>query len=138
MRQPVRLDRLRRGAILFLALAAVAAIANAGRMADPDAEPLVPIGGAWTYQGFLAQNGAPANGPYDFEFALFDAAVGGVQAGNTVTVNDLAVGNGVFQALLGFGGTGFYADTAKWLEIRVRPGASGGAYTALSPRHHSW
>ena len=134
MTQPVRRDRLRSGAILLLSFVAVAASAGAGQMAGPEGDPLAPIGGAWTYQGFLAQNGAPANGPYDFEFALFDAPVAGVQVGSTVTHDNLAVGNGVFQALLGFGGTGFYGDTAKWLEIRVRPGASGGAYTPLSPR----
>ena len=34
-------------------------------------------GTAFTYQGRLADNGAPANGAYDFQFTIFDALSGG-------------------------------------------------------------
>lgn len=33
--------------------------------------PQAVTGSAFTYQGRLDNNGAPANGAYDFEFALF-------------------------------------------------------------------
>jgi hypothetical protein len=92
-----------------------------------------PVGTGFTYQGFLTQSGVPAGGAWDFELALFDAAVGGVQVGSTVTVGDLAVAAGVFSATLDFG-PGAFGIGARWLEIRVRPGASGGAYTTLAPR----
>ena len=39
----------------------------------------------------------------------------------------------MFTATLDFG-AGAFGGGARWLEIRVRPGASGGAYTTLSPR----
>ena len=39
----------------------------------------------FTYQGSLKDNASPANANYDFEFALFDALVGGSQIGPTLT-----------------------------------------------------
>ncbi|KAB2962503.1 MAG: hypothetical protein F9K18_09735 [Thermoanaerobaculia bacterium] len=92
-----------------------------------------PVGTGFTYQGLLTQSGVPATGAWDFELALFDAAAGGVQVGSTVTVGDLAVAAGVFSTTLDFG-PGAFGVGARWLEIRVRPGASGGAYTTLAPR----
>jgi predicted regulator of Ras-like GTPase activity (Roadblock/LC7/MglB family) len=53
--------------------------------------------------------------------------------GSTVTVDDQGVSNGLFTVVLDFGGEVF-AGNARWLEIRVRDGASTGAYTALAPR----
>src|SRR5690606_10300057 len=35
----------------------------------------------FTYQGRLTQNGMPANGEYDLEFALYDAETGGNEIG---------------------------------------------------------
>jgi hypothetical protein len=46
---------------------------------------------AFTYQGFLRDNGAPANGTYDLRFALYDALSGGNQIGSIVTVEDVVV-----------------------------------------------
>jgi hypothetical protein len=132
MRLDRRLATLRTGAAALI-LALSPAAARAGEMKLAEAAELVPIGGGWTYQGFLSQSGAPANGAYDFQFLLFDAAAAGSQVGSTVTVSDLAVANGVFSALVNPGG-GIYAGGGRWLEIRVRPGASGGAYTPLTPR----
>jgi len=39
----------------------------------------------FTYQGSLQNSSAPANGNFDFEFLLFDAASGGTQFGSTLT-----------------------------------------------------
>jgi len=88
---------------------------------------------AFTYQGFLTANGAPANGTNDFEFKLYNDPTSGAQQGSTVTKGDVAVTNGLFTVTLDFTGTPFTGQ-ALWLDIAVRPGASVGAYTNLVPR----
>ncbi|MFZ4663380.1 MAG: hypothetical protein ACOYNY_40620 [Caldilineaceae bacterium] len=91
------------------------------------------IGNAFTYQGRLTDSGAPANGVYDFVFALFDATSGGTQLGTQVSLSDVSVVNGNFTAVLEFGANLF--DTGlRYLQIGVRPGTSEGAFTQLQPR----
>jgi hypothetical protein len=124
--------------VLGLTLLVVGGTAPAaGQTMTPPAELTkgveAPVGTGFTYQGFLSQSGAPAFGAWDFQLALYDAAVGGVQIGSTATVGDLPVTAGVFTASPDFG-VGAFGGGARWLEIRVRPGASGGAYTTLDPR----
>lgn len=87
---------------------------------------------AFTHQGRLSDNGAPATGQYDLQFALFDAAAGGAQQGATSTLENVQVTNGVFSVQLDFGAV--FTGAARWLEVRVRPGASTGAFTLLTPR----
>lgn len=91
------------------------------------------VGTSVSYQGRLTESGAPANGAYDFQARLFDAATDGTQIGLMLTANDLAVAEGLFTTFMDFGADAFVTD-ARWLEISVRPGASGGAYTPLTPR----
>jgi hypothetical protein len=91
-----------------------------------------PIGTAFTYQGRLTDGGVPANGTYDFEFKLYNAASGGTQVGVTVTKDDVTVTDGLFSVELDFGAV--FDGTALWLEIGVRPGSDTGAYTTLDPR----
>lgn len=91
-----------------------------------------PLGSGITYQGLMADNGVPASGSYDFEFALFNAGSGGSLLG-TVDSNDLVVSGGLINATLDFGAPA-YSGQALWVEVRVRPGATSGAYTTLSPR----
>lgn len=100
---------------------------------DPEVVGEALVGTGFTYQGLLTQLGTPATGAWDFEFLLFDDATVGAQQGSTVTVDDLSVAAGVFTASLDFGALGF-GGGARWLEIHVRPGASGGGYTTLEPR----
>src|SRR5262245_20349289 len=57
-------------------------------------------GSAFTYQGHLSDQGAPANGIYDLEFRVFDLASGGNQKGATAATNDLVVTNGLFAVML--------------------------------------
>jgi len=118
--------------LLMASGAAPARSAGPAGMSVPDA-PSVAAGTAFTYQGFLSQGGIAVAGSWDFEFALFDASVGGVQIGSTQSVADLAVSAGTFSATLDFGLAAF-GSGARWLRIGVRPGASGGAFTVLAPR----
>jgi hypothetical protein len=49
---------------------------------------------AFTYQGKVTDNGAPANGSYDFAFRLYDSLSGGIQIGTpfmAASRNDEAV-----------------------------------------------
>ncbi|MCA9730326.1 MAG: hypothetical protein KC729_21775, partial [Candidatus Eisenbacteria bacterium] len=92
-----------------------------------------PLGTEFTYQGKLNDQDIPANAAYDFHFLLFDAASGGNQVGSSVVLDDWPVTDGLFTVPLDFPGA-FNGD-ARWLEVQVREGASGGTYTTLSPRH---
>jgi len=86
----------------------------------------------FTYQGKLIDGGAPANGNYDLQFALFDSADGGAQVGQTQTVTAVAVRAGVFTVALDFGANAF-PGANRFLEISTRP-SGGGAFTVLAPR----
>ena len=59
--------------------------------------PQAGLSTAFTYQGHLAEDDAFANGTYDFRFILYDAEVGGSQAGDIVTHSDLIVTEGLFE-----------------------------------------
>lgn len=85
----------------------------------------------FTFQGKLTDQNSAANGPYDLSFKLFDGA--NVQIGTTLLREDVQVTSGVFTVLLDFGSTAFDGG-ARSIEISVRPGASSGSFTALSPR----
>ena len=115
--------------IRFLAFALVAATAAAGFANLAGAQTL---GSGFTYQGLLADNGVPANGSYDFEFALFTAAAGGT-AVQTITQGDVSIAGGLVNTVLDFGASTWNGQV-KWVEVRVRPGTSTGAYTVLAPR----
>lgn len=86
----------------------------------------------FTYQGSLSSGGVVANGNHDFEFALYDAANGGVQLGNTQAITNVSVANGIFTVSLDFGNQ--FPGAARFLEIRVRTTGGGGALTTLLPR----
>src|ERR1035438_962603 len=87
-------------------------------------------GSAFTYQGRLNNNGAPANGSYDFRFRLATDPYGNNYVDGPVLINGLAVNNGLFLATLDFGSV--FAGSNYWLEVDVRTNGAGG-YTALSP-----
>lgn len=97
------------------------------------ARPLeAPLGTGFTFQGKLTDGGVPANGLYDFEFKLYDDLNFGEQVGSTITQGDVTVTGGLFTVQLDFGDV--FDGTTLFLDIGVRPGASVGAYTALTPR----
>jgi hypothetical protein len=89
---------------------------------------------AFTYQGFLRDNGQPANGTYDLRFALFDSADGGMQIGSVVFVNGVTVADGLFTVEVNFGTMPFNTGARRWIEIGVRPGGSTGGHSLLTPR----
>lgn len=93
-----------------------------------------PMGTAFTYQGRLTENGAPANGTYDLQFRLFDGASNAAQLLGTLSVADLQVANGLFTANLDFGPAAF-DGAARWIEVAVfDPGTT--QYVPLSPRQY--
>jgi hypothetical protein len=86
---------------------------------------------AFTYQGRLTESGQPASGLYDLQACLFD------EPGNEIAcapdLDEVPVEAGLFTVALDFGSAPFNGQ-ARFLELRVRPGASSGAYTRLNPR----
>lgn len=86
---------------------------------------------AFTYQGKLTDLSAPANGVYDFTFRLYD---GSGQIGTDAVVDDVTVTNGIFTVILDFGAPAFSGGGPRSIEIGVRPGASTGEFTFLTPR----
>ena len=90
------------------------------------------VGSAFTYQGELTDNGTPASGSYDFEFALYTTPSGGT-AIDTIDAGDVAVVAGLVNASIDFTDVPFNGQ-ALFVEVRVRAGGSSGEYTVLSPR----
>ena len=89
------------------------------------------LGTAFTYQGQLSVSGAPANGTYDFIFALYNSSSSGSEIGSPVITNGLSVSNGLFSTALDFGSQ--FNGTASWLAISVRSNNTGN-YVVLAPR----
>ncbi len=85
----------------------------------------------FTYQGSLTNSGLPANGNFDFEFALFDTLSGGNPIVATIPKNNVPVTNGIFSVKLDFGSV--FPGGNRFLEIRVRPAGQPGI-TTLGPR----
>jgi len=75
----------------------------------------------------------PAVSTADFEFALFDAADGGLQIGATISADDVGLVNGLFTISLDFGPAAFNGD-ARWIKVAVRSPAGAGGFTTLAPR----
>jgi hypothetical protein len=77
-----------------------------------------PLGTVFTYQGQLKDAGNPANGLHDLRFGLYDAAVGGVQVGDTLCADNVSVTDGLFTVGLDFGAQ--FAGDERYLEVEVR------------------
>src|SRR5206468_1233895 len=90
-------------------------------------------GTAFTYQGRLNDGANPANGNYDLQFTIYDALSGGSAVAGPGVADDVAVSNGLFTVSLDFGSSPFNGAD-RWLNIAVRPGASSGSFTNLTPR----
>jgi hypothetical protein len=86
---------------------------------------------AFTYQGQLNDGGSPANGSYDLQFSLFDAAASGNQVGGTVTNLAVGVTNGLFTTTIDFG-SGIFTGANYWLQIGLETNGAGGNFTLLN------
>jgi len=91
------------------------------------------LGNAFSYQGQLKASGLPASGLYDFQACLFDSLLSPTQLLCAPDSNDVPVDAGLFTIALDFGAAPFIGQQ-RFLELRVREGASTGSYTILSPR----
>ena len=88
-----------------------------------------PLGTAFTYQGRLAQGTTPANGIYDFTFALADEA--GLNYGAPRNVPGVGVTNGYFTVSLDWGNVFDGAALDPTITVKTNGAA---IYTTLTPR----
>ncbi len=116
----------------LFSLLVVTALFSISSRAAASPQYATPAGTAFTYQGRLSDGGTPAIGAYDFTFKLFDADVAGAQVGGPIALEDVVVTDGLFTVQLDFGVV--YDGSARFLEVGVRPGASTGGFTILTPR----
>jgi hypothetical protein len=98
--------------------------------------PAASVGSGFTYQGFLKENGVPANGLYDFRFDLYSDPTGGTVLGAYyLDVPGVTVTNGLFTVRLDFNslvGANLFNGEARYLHTGVRHAGSG-SYSFLSP-----
>jgi hypothetical protein len=87
---------------------------------------------SFSYQGRLTDAGSPANGSFQMQFKLFDAAAAGAQIGTTLTDVPVTVTAGSFSIKLDFG-AGVFAGGTRFIEVAVRHN-SGESYVTLGPR----
>ena len=81
----------------------------------------------------MSDNGAPANGSYEFRFILRNGpATNDTQVGPTLPAAPVVVSSGVFRAQLDFG-SGIFTGAPRWLEVGVRTNGSVSAYSVLLP-----
>jgi len=91
---------------------------------------------AFTYQGTLDENGAPANGTYDMRFSVWNDSASGppdFQFGVTQTRSAVTVEDGLFTVSLDLGNEAFETFDPRFLQIEVRESGTGG-FTELAPR----
>jgi hypothetical protein len=88
-------------------------------------------GTAFTYQGELSDGAGLANGTYDFQFTVRDAAAGGNAVGVSPLTATLPVSSGRFTVTLD-PGAAVFTGAARWLEIAVRTNGAS-LFTTLTP-----
>src|SRR6266566_5607950 len=89
-------------------------------------------GSTFTYQGRLSDGGAPAAGPYDLQFKLYDGSGNPQGSPNTVTRPGVLVTSGVFTVQLDFGASGF-PGADRFLDIAVKK-PTDSLFVPLTPR----
>jgi hypothetical protein len=89
-------------------------------------------GTAFTCQGRLNENGAPASGNYDLRFAIYDSSDGPTIVPGPLTNAAIGVSIGLFRVTLDFGARVF-AGPFRWLDIAMLTNGNG-AFAALNPR----
>ncbi len=86
----------------------------------------------FSYGGKLPASVTPANGTFEMEFRLFDAAVGGNQIGATVSLSNVEVKASSFSVQLDFGEAAF-PGADRFIEISVRRQASSDPFEVITP-----
>lgn len=81
------------------------------------AHALAQSSDAISYQGSLAQNGAPAEGVFEVSVSLWDAPSGGSQMAQALQFDALAIHDGLLDLTLEFGAGAWQDD--RWLEVSV-------------------
>jgi len=89
-------------------------------------------GTAFTYQGNLNSDSAPASGNFDLLFTLYSTNSGGGILAGPVTNTATFVTNGLFTTMIDFG-PGAFNGNPRWLEIGVQTNGGSG-FTTLTPR----
>ncbi len=89
-------------------------------------------GTAFNYQGQLNDAGSPANGIYDFRFAVYNSATNVTPVTLWQTNSAVPVSNGLFNVTLDFG-SAIFTGTNYWLAIGVQ-GSAETNFTTLQPR----
>jgi hypothetical protein len=121
-------------ALLALSLLVSTALAQE----SGDGFTLDPAGGSptatMTYQGYLEEDGQPANGIYDFRVSVWDQSIGGTQLGSTQVYDTvgITVEDGYFTIYFhpGVAVNEVFTGGERWLQLEVRPHNWGG-YTIL-------
>ena len=87
---------------------------------------------SFNYQGELLDAGTPANGEYDILVQMVDGQ--GTDVGTASVHENTQVDNGLFNIDVEIGGIGYFDGFEDYyFEISIRPGASGGSFTVVSP-----
>jgi hypothetical protein len=85
----------------------------------------------FSYQGRLSDGASPANGIYDFSFALYDASTNGSVVAGPLTYTYTRVSNGLFSVILDFDAAAF-TGADRWLAVSVRTNDAG-RFTGIYP-----
>jgi endosialidase-like protein len=86
-----------------------------------------------SYRGTLQDGGRPAEGRYDIELALYSAERGGQPLAGPLTLFDVAVRAGKFEAAADFGPQAV-ATAGTWLGVGVRSAGSHETFVPLDSR----
>ena len=95
-------------------------------------------GTTFTCQGRLDSGGSPANGSFDFQFALHDAASGGNQWGPTLTNTAVAVSNGLCAMSPDFGRWVFEGSAHRLETLAMRTEFRGTLPRRFQLRESPW
>jgi hypothetical protein len=104
---------------------------TAAQEPTPNVRTQAQTGSAFTYQGYLLNDGTPVDGHCDVVFALYDDPIGGTLVAGPLEKADVTMTAGRFTVLLDMGDV--FDGTALWLDIAVQCNG-GGDYTPLTPR----
>ena len=99
---------------------------------NPQLSTAFAQGTAFTYQGRLTSGTNAASGIYDLRFTIYDSSGGPTVIAGPLTLDPVAISNGLFTVTLDFGARVFTGEP-RWLGMEIRTNG-GGAFTTLAPR----